>query len=57
MISFDGFIDFSRLRLDFVLGVRREEEDEGGVRWRRKTVDTTVEERDKVLKDIDPEVL
>ncbi|XP_057771209.1 LOW QUALITY PROTEIN: uncharacterized protein LOC130991025 [Salvia miltiorrhiza] len=34
-----------------------EEEDEGGVRWTRrlKTVDTSAEERNKVLKDIDPE--
>ncbi|KAK4416260.1 hypothetical protein Salat_2451500 [Sesamum alatum] len=39
------------LRVVLSLG---EEEDEGGVRWRRKPRDTTVEERNKVLEEIDP---
>ncbi|KAK6129038.1 hypothetical protein DH2020_037218 [Rehmannia glutinosa] len=40
------------LRVVLSLG---EEEDEGGGKWRRKPRDTTVEERNKVLEDIDPE--
>ncbi|KAK6129040.1 hypothetical protein DH2020_037201 [Rehmannia glutinosa] len=40
------------LRVVLSLG---EEEDEGGGKWRRKPRDTTVEERIKVLEDIDPE--
>ncbi|KAK4393366.1 hypothetical protein Sango_1807400 [Sesamum angolense] len=40
------------LRIVLSLG---EEEDEGGVKWRRKPRDTTVEERNKVLEEIDPE--
>ncbi|KAI3452089.1 hypothetical protein Pfo_008754 [Paulownia fortunei] len=40
------------LRVVLSLG---EEEDEGGVKWRRKPRDTTVEERNKVLEEIDPE--
>ncbi|KAL0332240.1 UNVERIFIED_CONTAM: Vacuolar protein sorting-associated protein 13a [Sesamum calycinum] len=39
------------LRIVLSLG----EEDEGGVKWRRKPRDTTVEERNKVLEEIDPE--
>ncbi|GFP80965.1 hypothetical protein PHJA_000239800 [Phtheirospermum japonicum] len=40
------------LRVVLSLG---EEEDEGGGKWRRKPRDTTVDERNKVLEDIDPE--
>ncbi|KAL0450266.1 UNVERIFIED_CONTAM: hypothetical protein Slati_1583000 [Sesamum latifolium] len=40
------------LRIVLSLG---EEEDEGGVKWRRKPRDTMVEERNKVLEEIDPE--
>ncbi|PIN04124.1 hypothetical protein CDL12_23339 [Handroanthus impetiginosus] len=40
------------LRVVLSLG---EEEDEGGAKWRRKPRDTTVEERNKVLEEIDPE--
>ncbi|GER30822.1 hypothetical protein STAS_06785 [Striga asiatica] len=32
-----------------------EEEDEGGGKWRRKPRDTTIEERNKALEEIDPE--
>ncbi|KAL8476053.1 hypothetical protein ACS0TY_028647 [Phlomoides rotata] len=40
------------LRIRLSLG---EEEDEGGVKWQRKPRDTTVEDRNKALEDIDPE--
>ncbi|KAL2240290.1 UNVERIFIED_CONTAM: hypothetical protein Sindi_0670200 [Sesamum indicum] len=40
------------LRIVLSLG---EEEDEGGVKWRRKPRDTMVDERNKVLEEIDPE--
>ncbi|KAL0377792.1 UNVERIFIED_CONTAM: hypothetical protein Sradi_3084700 [Sesamum radiatum] len=42
------------LRIVLSLG---EEEDDGGVKWRRKPRDTMVEERNKVLEEIDPEVV
>ncbi|KAG8384490.1 hypothetical protein BUALT_Bualt04G0123100 [Buddleja alternifolia] len=40
------------LRIVLSLG---ENEDAGGVKWRRKPRDTTVEERNKALEEIDPE--
>lgn len=43
--------------LIFLSSLEREEKDERGVKWKRKPRDTTVEERNKALGDIDPEVI